>query len=78
MPEETMMPAVQTIDEMGEAYRGEWALVVDCENDESGWLVRGRVVAHSPDRADIYAEMANHPEGGAIEYLGDEDPVLML
>ncbi len=64
------MADIQTIDEMREAHRGEWAIIVDCEDDEYGRLVRGRVVAHSPDRNDIYEEMVNHPEGGAIRYLG--------
>lgn len=65
------MADIQTIDEMKEAYKDEWAIIVDCEDDEDGWLVRGRVVVHSPDRDDIYREMANHPEGGAIRYLGE-------
>lgn len=64
------MAQIQTVDEMMEAYRGEWAIIVDCEYDESRNLLRGRVVAHSPDRDDIYREMANHPEGGAVRYLG--------
>ena len=72
------MPELQTIDEMREAYKDEWALVVDCEHDESGFVLRGRVVAHSSDRDDIYRDLANHPEGVAIEYFGDDDPVIML
>ena len=64
------MADIQTIDEMMETYRGQWAIIVDCEDDEYGRLVRGRVVAHSRDRDDIYRGMANHPEGGAIRYLG--------
>ncbi len=67
-----------TIDEMRKTYKDEWVLIVDWEDDESGWIARGKVVAHSRDRDDIYREMANHPEGWAIEYLGDDDPVIML
>ena len=74
------MADVQTIDEMREAYKDEWVFVVDWEDDESGRLVRGRVVAHSPRRSDVYKYVANHHDGGAIEYLGEvpDDLVLML
>ena len=69
---------IQTIDEMREAYKGEWAIVVDCEHNEAGWVLRGRVAVHSPDRDVVYDAMADYPGGGAIEYFGDEDPILML
>ncbi len=72
------MADIQTIDEMREAYKDEWAIVVDCEHDDAGWVVRGRVVEHSPRRSDVYKAMADHPEGGAIEYFGRSDPLVML
>ncbi len=75
------MADIQTIDEMREAYRGEWAFLADCEDDGSGRLVRGKVVAHSADRDDVYRVMANYGEtadhsgeGGGyftVRYLGE-------
>ncbi len=76
------MAEIQTIDEMREAYKAEWVFLADCETDEWGRPVRGSVVAHSPDRDDIYREMANYRETGdrsddgpvrcfAVEYLGE-------
>ncbi len=57
----------QTIEEMREAYRDEWVWIVDCEDDELGQLVRGRVVAHSPRRSDVHKAMLEHPaRSGAI------------
>ena len=57
----------QTIDEMREAYRDEWVLIVDCEDDDLGQLVRGRVVAHSPRRDDVHkALLQQHPDSSAI------------
>ena len=63
------MAELQTIDEMRAAYDGDWVLIVDCEHDEAGWVVRGRVAAHSPKRADIYRQMSKY-RTSAIRYLG--------
>ena len=69
-----------TVDEMRKTYDGEWVLVVDCEDDESGRLARGRVVVHSANRDDIYREMANHPEGCAVRWFGEvpADQIVIL
>ena len=64
------MDEVQTLEEMRAACPDEWVRIVDCERDESGSLVRGRLVAHSPRRSDVHKEMLNHPEGGAVRYFG--------
>ncbi len=74
------MAEKQTVEEMREAYDGEWAIVVDCEYDEARRLVRGRVAEHSPRKRDIYGAIKNHPEGGAIEFFGKipNDLALML
>lgn len=55
------MADVQTIDEMREAYKDEWVLIVDGDYDEAGWVLRGRVVAHSPRRDDVHKAMLEHP-----------------
>lgn len=77
------MAETQTIDEMREAYRGEWVFIADCEDDESARVFRGKVVAHSPDRDDVYRVMSNYSDDGgsgyfAVEYFGDEDPIMIL
>ena len=61
------MAKTQIIEEMREAYKDEWVFIVDCEYDEAGWVVRGRVAAHSPKRDDVHKAMLEHPaESGAI------------
>ncbi len=74
------MGNVLTLEEMRAAYKDEWAIVVDCEYDEAGWLVRGRVAEHSVRRSDVYKAMSDHPEGGAVEYFGKipEDVTIIL
>ena len=79
------MVDIQTIGEMRETYSDEWVFLADCEGDESGNLLRGRVVAHSPDRDDVYREMSNYSDDGgggyfAVKYLGEmpADIVYML
>ncbi len=74
------MEQTLSAEEMRAAYRDEWAIVVDCEYDEAGWLVRGRVAEHSARRSDVYKAMSNHPEGGAVEYFGEipEDVTIIL
>ncbi len=67
-----------TIEEMRKTYEDEYVLIVDWEDDDSGWIARGRVVAHSRDRDDVYREMEARDESCAVEYLGDDDPVIML
>ena len=64
------MAELQTIDEMRAAYDGEWVLIVDCEYDEGGRLVRGRVAAHGPRKSDAHREMV-HYSSGAIRYFGE-------
>ncbi len=53
-----MKKAVQealTLQEIHERFRDEWVLVRVLEEDELGQPLRGQVVAHSPDREEIYA-----------------------
>ena len=85
MCREAGMVDIQAIDEMMEAYSDEWVFLADCENDESGNLLRGRVVAHSPDRDDVYREMADYSDDGgggyfAVKYFGEvpADIIYML
>lgn len=61
----------RTVQEIRAAYEREWVLIVDCEFDESGRLVAGDVLVHSPHRSDIYARMAEcRHKHCAVEYTG--------
>ena len=71
------MAELQTIDEMRAAYDGDWVLIVDCEHDETGWIVRGRVVAHSLNRDDVHDELSRH-DTCAIRYFGKVSANLIL
>ena len=61
----------QTIEEIRAAYRREWVLIVDWEDDELGRLVAGKVIAHSPHRRDVDAKLAESKQRRfAIRYTG--------
>ena len=73
------MAELQTIEEIRAAHDGEWVAVVDCEYDESGKLVRGRVAVHSSKRSDVYRQLPANTSG-AIECFGKvpDDIIYML
>jgi hypothetical protein len=54
-------PPPMSYEEMEREYDGEWVLVEDPETDESLKVIRGRVVAHSPDRDEIYRRIKELP-----------------
>jgi hypothetical protein len=66
------MNELQTIGQMREAYDGEWVIILDPECDEHGYVLRGRVAAHSPDKDEIHRKLLELPrQSGAIKYLGE-------
>jgi hypothetical protein len=48
------MSETLTIKEIEDRYKSEWILVENPESDESGRVVRGNVLFHSPDRDAMY------------------------
>ena len=67
---------------MKERYAGEWLLVGQAETDEDLNVLRGEVLAHSPDRDEIYRKLLSEKRSGslAIEFGGapPEDLSVML
>ena len=62
----------QTMEEIRAAYPREWVLIADYEEDESGGVISGTVIAHSPHKKDVYIKMGEfneHPRLAA-QYTG--------
>ena len=43
------------------AFAGEWVIMKVAERDSSGWPSYGQILAHSPERANITAVLAQEP-----------------
>jgi len=70
-----------TLEEIKQKYPSEWVLIEFTELDEELKVVEGGVVAHSPNKEEIYKkllELTN--EKIAIEFTGEmpEEPAYML
>ena len=57
--------------EIEETFKGEWVLIEDPELSPGSQIIRGKVIFHSKDRAEISVKMAeltrvNH----ALKYIG--------
>ena len=75
------MGEVLSIQDIRERYDGEWLLITYAELDEDLNVVRGEVIAHSPDRDRIYGDLlAVKDKPVAIEYVGTipEDLAVIL
>ena len=75
------MNQVMNIEAIRKQYVGEWVLIAYTELDDELRVVRGQVLAHSPDRDEIYRKLLS--VGGqrvAVEYLGEvpEDLAVVL
>jgi len=60
-----------TLDEIRRRFPDEWVLIDVLEEDELGQPTCGRVLAHSPDRDEIYREQARLQGDLAIVYTGE-------
>jgi hypothetical protein len=47
----------KTIEQIHEDYDGNWVFIVNCQKDEYGSLVGGKVVLHSPKKMDVLDAM---------------------
>ena len=64
-----------------EKYRDEWVLIVYEELDEDLNVKKGKVIAHSPRKDEIYAQLSEtRGKNVAIEYTGKlpEDLAVMF
>jgi hypothetical protein len=48
------MDEILTREEIEKRYPNEWVMIEDPDLDEQNEVVRGRVIAHSPDRLTAY------------------------
>ena len=59
-------------EEIRERYAGQWVLIEYRELDEQLNVVEGEVVAHSPDKEEIYKRLLQtRGKNIAIEYAGE-------
>jgi hypothetical protein len=65
------MSDILTLEEMQQRYDGEWLLIAYTELDDDLNVIRGEVLAHSPNQAEVY-EALPLAKGKAVafEYVG--------
>ena len=56
-------------EEMKKAFPDEWLMIVDCEDDKSGYLISGVVERHSKEKDDVYFPSPN--KDCALLYTGE-------
>jgi hypothetical protein len=62
------MPEVLSYPEIQQRYEGEWVLIAYRSLDENLKPIAGEVIAHSPDRDEVYAALDKRGNRGvAIE-----------
>lgn len=75
------MPEILSFEEMQHRYAGEWLLIAYTELDNEMNVICGEVLAHSPNRDDIYGAISSSDgQSVAIEYIGaiPEDLAVIL
>jgi hypothetical protein len=75
------MSDILSFEEMQHRYAGEWLLIAYTELDDELNVIRGEVLAHSPNRDDIYGAISSRDgQSVAIEYVGviPEDLAVIL
>ena len=75
------MPEILSFEEMQHRYAGEWLLIAYTELDNEMNVIRGKVLAHSLNRDDIYGAISSRDgQSVAIEYIGaiPEDLAVIL
>ena len=51
-----------TMKEIHEKFDGEWIYAIDCEEDEVGTLLGGKVVLHGSNRGDVLSAMCDYDD----------------
>ena len=75
------MGEIMSLQEMKDRYRGQWVLVAYQELDDDLNVLRGKVLAHSSDRDEIYRQLLTvQEEKVSVEYMGEipKDLVVVL
>jgi len=69
------MPRSESIEKLKKRFRREWLLIaVDKMDEATTTPQRGRLLAHSPHRHDIYARSRRYPRPALIVYSEDDFP----
>ncbi len=67
-----IMAEILTWEEITQKFYGEWLLIVQAELDDTLGVIRGQVIAHSPNQDDIYNSLhLRQGRDASIEYVGD-------
>lgn len=66
-----MAERVQPISTLKRRYPKEWLLLTHVTADELTRPVKGKLIAHSKNRDDIYGRLSKVRGGFAIEYTGE-------
>ncbi len=75
------MNQMLAMSEIASRYPNEWLLIADAELDDELNVVKGEVIAHSPNRDDVYSRLSSiKGRSFAIEYVGEppEDWAVVL
>jgi hypothetical protein len=65
------MSEIMTFEEIKLHYDGEWVLIAYTETDEDFQVIKGKVIAHSIHKDDVYQALETASEQPlAIEYMG--------
>ncbi len=75
------MSALMTFEEIKQNYDREWVLIAYTSTDENLQVIKGKVLAHSLNKEEIYQALESATEEHlAIEYMGQvpEDLDLIL
>ncbi len=75
------MSEIMTFEEIKLRYDGEWVLIAYTETDEDLQVVKGKVIAHSANKENIYQALESATDQPlAIEYMGSvpEDLAFIL
>ena len=81
MSTQTEIDKILTLEEIIHLYPSEWVLIAYTELDENLNVIRGEVLAHSPERDLLYNNaLSRKGKSVAIEYTGPipEDLAAML
>jgi hypothetical protein len=67
-----IMAEILTWEEITQKFHGEWLLIVQAELDETLGIIRGQVIAHSPNQDEIYNSLhLRQGRDASIEYVGE-------
>jgi hypothetical protein len=66
------MAEILTWEEITQKFYGEWLLIVQAELDDTLGIIRGQVIAHSPNQDEIYNSLhLRQGRDASIEYVGE-------